>query len=686
MTPPQPGTAPAALRFERWALLGILALAALLRLWQLDQNGFGREYYAASVRSMLGSWHNFFYLSFDPAGFVSLDKPPLALWLQVASARLLGFSAFSVMLPQVLAGVASVALVHRIVAPRAGPGAGLAAALFLAITPICVAVDRSNNTDSALILVLLLATWALLRAIDTGSGRRLVLALALVGLAFNVKMAAALPVLPGFVLAYLLCANGPTLRRRVGQLALGGAVLVGVALSWVTVFDLTPPEERPYAGSTHHNSMLELALMHNLLERFGSRGARAASAPETSTTPTDAAAAGAQPDAASDSADTGARRSGPRPALYDHTPVGPLRLLRPHLAAQMAWWLPLSLAGIIGGLGLWRRLGIPPAARAQAIVWTGWLLCYGIAFSFAGGVFHTYYLAVLGPPLAALAGIGWAGLWPHAAALHWRRGLPALLLLVAAWQLALEFDYLSWRLDDWRSLLLAASAAGLLGGGVLLLRARRSAAGSLARAGAGLGLAAMLATPLAWALSTVLVRSNVAAPAADIAVLDAAAIEATATRAPRRSRARGLVEYLVAQQRTERFVLAVPNALQAAPFIVRTGLPVMAMGGYLGRDPILTPADLQRLVERGELRFVALGGFALVPPDTPQERAVAEWIRSHGRRVDSASWRDPGDAARPASTRTRWASSPLRLYDLRPEGPPAAEASTGSSSGPPSGS
>src|SRR5690348_63568 len=175
----------------RLGLAGVLVLAAGLRLWGLTQNGFGNEYYAAAVRSMAASAHNFFYAAFDPAGFISVDKPPLALWVQVASVKLLGFQGLAVLLPQVVEGVAAVAILFHLVRRRFGAAAGLLAALLLALTPVSVAIDRSSNLDSALVLVLLLAAWALLRAAETGSLRGLVLALALIGVGFNVKMLAA---------------------------------------------------------------------------------------------------------------------------------------------------------------------------------------------------------------------------------------------------------------------------------------------------------------------------------------------------------------------------------------------------------------------------------------------------------------------------------------------------------------
>jgi len=211
-------------------LFAVLVAAAALRLWRLDQNGFGNEYYTAGVRSMSLSWHNFFYNSFDPAGFISVDKPPLALWIQVASVKLFGFHALSVLVPQALEGVAAVVLLYHLVGRISGAAAGLLAALFLALTPVSVAIDRSRNTDSCLVLVLLLAAWALTLAAERGSPGLLALAMALVGLGFNVKMLAAFVVLPTFALVYFVGAPVEW-RRRVVHLAVAGVVLTVVSLS-----------------------------------------------------------------------------------------------------------------------------------------------------------------------------------------------------------------------------------------------------------------------------------------------------------------------------------------------------------------------------------------------------------------------------------------------------------------------
>jgi 4-amino-4-deoxy-L-arabinose transferase-like glycosyltransferase len=310
----------------------VLLIAAVLRLWRLEESGFGTAYYAAGVRSMLqGAWL-FFYNSFDPAGFISLDKPPVAFWIQTAFAAVLGYSGWTIHLPQALAGIASVALLYRLVRQPFGVPAGLLAALLLAVMPVAVAVDRSNNTDSWLVFFLLLAAMAALR----GRGLSLVAAMALLGVAFNVKMLAALICGPALLAGWWF-AGTLDWRRRLSWMAAAGVTLAVVSLAWAVAFDLTPKDSRPYAGSSHDNSMLELIVVHNGLERF-------VRAPRTPPTPPPAQA------------------QAPRLEAYDAVPVGPLRLAAPALAAQFAWTLPLAVLGAVFG---WRR------QRASVALW-GW--------------------------------------------------------------------------------------------------------------------------------------------------------------------------------------------------------------------------------------------------------------------------------------------------------------------------
>src|SRR5262249_32886802 len=317
-------------------------------------------------------------------------------------------------LPQALAGVASVALLYRLGRwPFGVPGA-VFAALLLALVPIAGAVDRSHNTHSWLVLFLLLAAPPALR----GRGLSLVLSMALLGVAFNVKMLAALVCGPALLAGWLI-ASPLDWRRRFAWMAASGLALAVVSLAWAAAFDLTPKSSRPYAGSSYDNSMLELVVIHNGLERF-MRPAR----PAPSTT-----APAALPF-----------------ELYDSVPVGPLRLAHANLPGQFAGTLPPA---VWGGLLGWRR-GAAPIA-----LWGTWALAYGIVFSAAGGIFHAYYLSALAPPIAALAGIGCFELW--------RRGPKPLALGLAAtalWQGYVVAAALGWQ-SSWIGFPLVGLAAGI---------------------------------------------------------------------------------------------------------------------------------------------------------------------------------------------------------------------------------
>src|SRR5206468_4125617 len=212
-----------------------------------------------------------------------------------------------------------------------------------------------------------------------------------------------------------------------------------VSLSWAIFFDLMPARDRPYAGSTRHNSMLELALVHNGAARFVAMSAPAANP--------------ANPSPASSGETAPASTKVRQPVMTDDSPTGPLRLFRPRAAAQFAWLLPLALAGLALAWLDARSPGAPVSRRISAGVWTGWLVMYWIVLSFAGGLIHTYYVAVLGPPLAVFSGIAIAGLWSR-----WETGkpdriyLPLIVVATAGWQLYLCMAPSGGIGSDWLSL------------------------------------------------------------------------------------------------------------------------------------------------------------------------------------------------------------------------------------------
>jgi 4-amino-4-deoxy-L-arabinose transferase-like glycosyltransferase len=211
--------------WARISLIAVLVLAAGLCLWNLTISGYSNEYYAAAARAGAESWKAWFFGAIDPGSFITVDKPPLSLWLMGLSARIFGFSSFSILLPQALCTVASVGLLYATVRRVAGETAGLIAAAALALTPITIAVGRVNNPDALLVLLLVASAYFTVRAIESGRGKHLAFAGADVGLAFMTKMLQGWMVEPALAAANLL-AGKPSLLVRVRQLAVAGVVAV----------------------------------------------------------------------------------------------------------------------------------------------------------------------------------------------------------------------------------------------------------------------------------------------------------------------------------------------------------------------------------------------------------------------------------------------------------------------------
>ncbi len=414
--------------WRRLALAVVMLVSIFMNFYQLGQNGFGNLYYASAIRSMLDSWHNFFFVSFDPGGFVSIDKPPLGFWLQAASAKIFGFTPFSLFLPQALAGVLSVLLLDYLVRRHFGVAAGLLAALALAISPISVLTNRNNTIDSTLVLVMLLGAWAVMRAAEFGKLRWLLLCAVFVGLGFNIKMLEAYLVVPAYGLLYLLAAPR-SIRVRIGHLALATLLMLTISLSWAVAVDLTPAASRPYVGSSQNNSEISLALGYNgiqrLLGQFGFGGSRAGSSTNGNTTrsfqppgtingtnsgnfPQPGSGGTGQPPqgVGSNNGIGGGSSSG----MFNTGNPGLLRLFNEPLGGQIVWLLPVALLGMLALA--WQRRPRPREDRQQQslILWGTWLLTMAVFFSVAS-FFHQYYLSTFAPAICALFGIGVVVMW-----------------------------------------------------------------------------------------------------------------------------------------------------------------------------------------------------------------------------------------------------------------------------------
>ncbi|MFR9731336.1 ArnT family glycosyltransferase [Saccharopolyspora sp. MS10] len=596
-------------RWHPFALAAICLLSAVLYAWGIGES-WGNAYYSAAVRSMSRSFENFLFGSFDPVGVVTVDKPPMALWVQVASVQVFGFSRFAVLFPQVVMGAAAVFVLHRTVRRWAGEHVALLAALVLALTPITVAINRDNNPDTLLVLLVLAAAYALTRSL---SARRasaatwwLVASAALIGCGFLTKMLQAWLLLPVFTVAYLVGREASWGRKALDLLAAAGTVLVA-SFWWVAVTMLWPAP-KPYIGGSEDGSAWDLVFGYNGFGRiFGGEG---------------------------NGGGGGSGGGGPGGGGGFSGESGLLRFANEQLAGQISWLLPLCglvLAAVVLG-GVRRRRARRPVDRFRAagwVLWGGWLVFSWLVFSFAQGTMHPYYTTMLAPAVGAVAAAGLLRFWKahrEGSLTGWL--LPAGVVITVGWAVVLVSREPEWH--GWAAYL----ALGLGGLGVLALALGRREHG-LVRAGLALSLAAVLAVPGTWSLATAFAGESGggAGGANPTAGPSTGGFPGGMPGGPqdRDGQGRGgeppggmpggmegdsltseqqaLLDLVTAQAGDREIPLAVEGGAQgASSYIINSDLRVIGMGGFTGSDDAPSVELLERWKQQGSLGFVLLGG------------------------------------------------------------------------------
>jgi len=706
------------IRFGRehiWLAL-ILALAGFLSFYAVWNEGYGNSYYAAAVQSMLTSFHNFFFVSYDSGGFVSVDKPPLGLWIQALFVTIFGFRGWSLILPQALAMVASTALIFHLVQRSFGKPAGLISALLFSLTPVVAAVSRTNNLDTILVLFLLLAAWSLILATERGSLKFLLLSVALVGLGFNVKMLQAFGVIPAIFLVYLMSSALKT-RQKLVHLSLAIAVLLVVSLSWAVIVDMTPADQRPYVGSSQTNSVLELALGYNGIQRILPGGSAMGTSmppdlsgenlPDQSGTgsfPGEAAAASEMP--------SGGGMMGPG---GEGGSAGIFRLFNQQMAGQISWLLPLAIIGFISAFLILRKS--PDTERKDKLrslyFWGLWMLPMLIYFSIAG-FFHRYYLITLAPPIAALSGIGLTQMWGE----YRRSGSYSLLLPLALVVTATIESVILYRYPDYRTWLIPVICTVCFTSAIVLVyvkAAKVEAFSGFVKPLMASGIIVLLIAPAIWSLTPILYHTETTIPYAG-PELSTGGFWPGGSGASGQDQVYGmgmpgsmgetsnpgLVSFLLNHTSDERFLVAVPNAMTASGLMLSTGKPVMAVGGFIGSDPILTVENLEDMVSTGEIRYfltMDMTGFSGFPRpnrtdnveadpavDRPQpgelpgneqngmpgmpgmgQTDITDWVKAHGTVVSSDEWSGGNVTGAVNVTGIGRQDNMLKLYDLRGE-------------------
>ncbi|USX51210.1 glycosyltransferase family 39 protein [Lentzea sp. HUAS12] len=627
-------------RWHVWALVAICVLAGGLYAWAIGAGQIGNSYYSAAAKSMSTSFTNFLFGSFDPAGVVTVDKPPMALWPQAISVWLFGFHGWAVLLPQVVEGVAAVFLLHRTVRLWAGEQVALLAALIFALTPITVAINRDNNPDTLLVLLLVASAYAFTRSFKAADSRSrtkwLLWCAFFIGCGFLTKMLQAWIVVPGFALAYLVGTSG-SVKRRILDLLAAGAVLVASSFWWVALHAFWPGS-KPYIGGSTDGGAWDLIIGYNGLGRvFGGSGNRGGGSMPV---PSGAAPTGQGP------MEFGGPGGG---AMFGGQP-GITRMFDASVGGQISWLLPLCLLVLgtvsVAGVLRWRR-GVPgdAAERAGWFLWGSWLLVTALVFSLAQGIFHPYYTTMLAPAVAAISAAGMVMFWRAKSFVRFL--LPLSVVLTAGWAFVVVSRDTSWHgWTRWAVLGVAAVAVVVL---VLGLR----------RAGLVAAVVAVLLVPAVWSTATAATASsNGTIPAAGPAERGGGGFQVFGGQRPGNGRparpqigtmpgpgggGRGeltdeqkrILAYARENSGGAEITLAVAGSSQmASPFIMGSDEVVIGMGGFSGSDDAPSVDQLQTWVSEGRLKFVLGGGDRMGGPGGRDDHGRQAWISQHCSAVD----------------------------------------------------
>jgi 4-amino-4-deoxy-L-arabinose transferase-like glycosyltransferase len=611
---------------------------AVLYLWGLGASGWANSFYSAAVQAGTRSWKAFFFGSFDSSNFITVDKPPASLWIMELSVRLFGVNSWSILVPQALEGVATVGLLYACVRRWFAPQAALLAGTVVALTPVATLMFRFNNPDALLTLLLVAASYATIRAIESGRTRWMVLAGTFVGFGFITKMLQALILMPVLGLVYLL-AGPPKLGRRVVQVIWSGVAMLVAGGWWVAAVELTPAADRPYVGGSADNNLLNLV--------FGYNGFGRLTGNETGSV-------------------GGFGGRGGAGSMWG--PTGLDRLFLKSMGGQISWLIPAALIGCLCALWITRRAPRTDRVRAGFLLFGGWLVLTGLVLSFAQGIIHPYYTVALAPAIGALVGMGGWLLWSHRNEIVPRFALSAAIAVSAVW----AFVILGWSPTWYPALRWAILLSGLVA--AVLVELRPGARKLLAAGVAITAIVAVLAGPAAYSVETAATPNSGAIPSAGPAIAQgrfgpggrfgaggfggpglpgagrgfaggfpAAGAGAGGTGGfpgaggggtggfpggagspvaggspPTGGSAGGLLNgstpgaqlTKLLEQGASRYtwVAATTGANSASGYQLATGDPVMAIGGFNGTDPAPTLAQFQRDVADGKIHYYISGG------------------------------------------------------------------------------
>ncbi|WP_369046445.1 ArnT family glycosyltransferase [Sinomonas sp. P10A9] len=643
----RPAAAAGAVR-RRLELVVVLVAMAALYLWNLSANGWANAFYSAAAQAGSQNWEAFFFGSSDAANSITVDKPPASLWITDVSVRVFGLSSWSILVPEVLMGVATAWIlylaVRRAVRPATGSEtaahrAGLLAAVVLALTPVAALMFRFNNPDALLVLLMTAAAYATVRSVQDAKARWVVLAGVLLGLGFLTKQLQVLLVVPGFALAYVWAAPHGLGRRLLHLLAALGAMIVAAGW-WIAAVELTPASARPFIGGSQTNSILELTFGYNGFGRL-------------------------------DGSEVGSVGGG-----NGWGQTGLMRLFSDSFGGQIAWFLPSAL--LVGAAVLWagRRAPRTDPVRASVILWGSWVLVTGLTFSLAAGIIHEYYSVALAPGIAALVGIGGGILWQRRRARFEAAALAAGVLasgLMGALLVGRATGFLAW-LPPVLVVAGILAALGVLAPAFGARLAPRWVAWA-PRTTAALALVASLAGPFAFTVQTVSTPHTgaivSAGPSSGFGFGGRGRLNPGLGQAQRQfgqggaaapqgfgqtggtgpggtgqgglgggrggaggllgasTPSSGLTAALQNDASAYTWAAAVVGSNNAAGYQLASGLPVMALGGFNGTDPSPTLAEFQQLVAQKKIHWFIPASIMGGSSGSNAAAQIAAWVQAN---------------------------------------------------------
>ena len=593
-------------RWERPALLALLAGTAVLYLWGLGSSGWGNDYYAAAAQAGTQDLTAWLFGSHDAGNSITVDKPPAALWVMALSGRLFGFSAFTMLLPQALMGVGAVGFLFAAVRRVGGPGAGLIAGAALALTPVAALMFRFNNPDALLVLLMVAAAYFVVRATENGSTRWMALAGSALGFAFLTKMLQAFLVVPGLALAFLVAAP-IGMWQRVWKLMVGAAAMIVSAGWYIALVELWPAGSRPYIGGSSSNSLLQLALGYNGIDRIAGGGQPGGGAGEHG------------------------GFGGAGNIFFGGAP-GIGRMFGQSMGTEVSWLLPAALIGLIAALWLTRKAGRTDRVRASLLLWGGWLLVTAAVFSFMDGTIHPYYTVALAPAVAALVGISVRELWQIRDRLWSRLVMAAMSAVTGVWAFVL-LD----RTPDWMPALRWVVLVGSVVVAVMVAAGAQRKGTQIAVLAAGAILFAV-AAPAAYAVQTVATAHNGPISTSGPSKGDAFGLPGGGgPGGPGRPGGPGgrmadnaaLAELVGGLD--NRWAAATIGSMGASSLELKSGASIMAIGGFTGGDNSPTLTQFQHYVANHEIRYF-IEGEHFGPPGHRESGAASEitdWVKQN---------------------------------------------------------